>query len=31
VEGESNCLKTVTGASQDSSSGIIAGTLKSKH
>jgi anhydro-N-acetylmuramic acid kinase len=31
VEGENNCLKSVTGASQDSSSGIIAGTSKRKH
>jgi anhydro-N-acetylmuramic acid kinase len=28
VEGKDNCLKSVTGASQDSSSGIIVGTIK---
>ena len=28
VKGENNCLKSVTGASQDSSSGIIVGSVK---
>lgn len=31
LEGDNNCLMSVTGASKDSSSGIIAGTVKQKH